>query len=429
VTTPVTRPLYRRVLAAALLLGAAVAVPASAATPSDTSATSTTAAIDVCGSAKPGFARCLARLRPGAAHKTAATATPDGAAVLPAGYGPADLQSAYNLGPAIAAGAGTGMTVAVVDAYDDPTAEADLAVYRSTYGLPPCTTAGGCFTKANQQGTASPLPAANGSWAVETSLDLQAVSAACPACRITLVEGNSASLVALAAAENTAVALGANAVSNSYSAAENYATALYAAAYDHPGVAITASSGDTGYQLAAPFPANLPTVTAVGGTTITRTTSTARGWSETAWALNAKGDAAGSACSAWYDKPAWQHDTACPGRTVADVSADADPNTGFAVYDSTPNPYGITPGWFRVGGTSASSPFIAGVYALAGNTGQIDDASYLYAHRKHLYDVSGGSVSTTGQNEDCPATSYICTALPGYDAPTGLGSPNGTAGF
>ncbi|WP_043665077.1 S53 family peptidase [Streptomyces xylophagus] len=427
-----TRPLYRRVLAAALLLGAAVAVPASAATPSETTATSTTpttTAVDVCGTARPGYARCLSRLRPGAAHKKAATATPDGAASLPAGYGPADLQSAYGLGPAIAAGGGTGMTVAVVDAYDDPTAEADLAVYRSTYGLPPCTTANGCFTKTNQSGAASPLPVANGSWAVETSLDLQAASAACPACHITLVEGDSASLPALAAAENTAVALGANAVSNSYSAAENSTTSTYASAYDHPGVAITASSGDSGYQLAAPFPADLPTVTAVGGTTLTPATSTARGWSETAWALNAKGSAAGSACSAWFDKPSWQHDTACPGRTVADVSADADPATGYAVYDTTPNPYGITPGWFIVGGTSASSPFIAGVYALAGNTGQIDDASRLYARRRHLHDISGGSVSTKGENQDCPTTSYLCTALSGYDAPTGLGSPNGTAGF
>jgi subtilase family serine protease len=404
-------------------------MPASAATPSDTSTTTTQAAVEVCTAPRPGFARCLAQLRPGAAHKTAATATPDGAAALPSGFGPADLQSAYGLGPAIAAGAGTGMTVAVVDAYDAPTAEADLAVYRETYGLPPCTTANGCFTKANQQGDAAPLPAVNSSWAVETSLDLQAVSAACPQCHITLVEGNTPSLAALAAAENTAVALGANAVSNSYSASESGITAPYAAAYDHPGVAITASSGDSGYLLAAPFPASLPTVTAVGGTTLTRTTSTARGWSETAWAYKGKGGAAGSACSAWQDKPSWQHDTACPGRTVADVSADADPNTGFAVYDSTPNPYGISPGWFVVGGTSASSPFIAGVYALAGNTGDITDASYPYAHRSHLHDVSGGNVSIAGRHQDCPATSYICTALPGYDAPTGLGTPNGTAGF
>jgi hypothetical protein len=431
----VSRSLRRRLPLAALAAAATAAllgagpVMASASAGSGTTAatgTTTTAPVDACAQPKPGFARCLAQMTPGTAHKSRAAATPDGATALPKGFGPADLRSAYHLD---GTSAGGDKTVAIVDAYDDPTAEADLAVYRSTYGLPACTTANGCFRKVNQEGAASPLPIVDGGWAVEISLDLQAVSAACPDCHILLVEGDVPSFADLAASEDTAARLGAAAVSNSYSGPEGADTTPYAASYDHPGVAITASSGDSGYQLTAPFPANLPTVTAVGGTSLTRAPGTARGWTETAWALSANGGAAGAACSAFYDKPAWQHDTACPGRTIADVSADADPATGLAVYDSTPNPDGIPAGWFVVGGTSASSPFVAGVYALAGNTGQIKDASYAYAHRSHLYDVSGGNVSNPAAGSGCPDSSYICTALPGYDGPTGLGTPNGTGAF
>ncbi|WP_051950757.1 S53 family peptidase [Actinacidiphila yeochonensis] len=419
--------------AALLSAGPVMATPGTSSDATTASATPSsatgTAPVDACDLPKPGFARCLAQFTPGAPVQRLRAATPQGTtAALPQGYGPADLQSAYNLGSAVAAGAGDGTTVAIVDGYDDPTAEADLAVYRSTYGLPACTTGNGCFTKVGQDGSAS-LPVTDGGWAVEISLDLQAVSAACPGCHILLVEANTPALPDLAAAEDTAVRLGAAAVSNSYSVAEGTNVAPYAGSYDHPGVAITVSSGDYGYQLAAPFPASLPTVTAVGGTSLTRAPGTARGWSETAWALDEKGSAAGSACSAYYDKPAWQHDTACPGRTVADVSADADPATGLAVYDSTPNPDGIPAGWFVVGGTSASSPFVAGVYALAGNTAQVKDASYAYAHRSHLYDVQGGNVSNPDAGSGCPDSSYVCTALPGYDGPTGLGTPNGTGAF
>jgi subtilase family serine protease len=408
---------------------AATSSTASTASTSATGATApATTPVDACAQPEPGLARCLAEVSPGSPVKSR-LATPDGAAALPKGFGPADLQSAYNLGKAVASGAGHGMTVALVDANDDPTAEADLAAYRSTYGLPACTTANGCFRKVDQAGTASPLPAADGSWAIEISLDLQAVSAACPQCDILLVEADSASSADLAVSEDTAVRLGADTVSNSYSISEGAVGASVAASYDHPGVAITASSGDYGYQLSAPFPASLSTVTAVGGTSLTRAPGTARGWTETAWALSDSGSAAGSACSAYTDKPAWQHDTACPGRTVADVSAVADPQTGLAVYDTTPNPDGIPSGWFVVGGTSAAAPFIAGVYALAGNTAGIDDASYTYAHKSHLNDVIGGNNSDPSAGTGCPDSSYICTALPGYDGPTGLGTPDGTKAF
>jgi hypothetical protein len=437
----------RPVLVAAVVVGTALAVvtatPGSAGTTdigtattaaADPAATGPDTAVDACTDPRPGYARCLAKVRRGARHKSTATDTPDGSTGLPAGFGPADLQSAYNLGSAVRAGGGKDRTVAVVDANDDPTAEADLAVYRSTYGLPACTTANGCFRKVNQEGAAAPLPNEAGDWAVEISLDLDMVSAACPGCHILLVEGDNASPSALAAAENTAVALGANAVSNSYSIGENNgalpadAILAFASAYDHPGVAITASSGDTGYLLSAPFPADLSTVVAVGGTTLTRT-SGGRGWSETVWGEQERHEGAGSACSAWVDKPAWQHDTACPGRTIADVSAVADPRTGLAVYDTTPNPDNLPQGWEVVGGTSASSPFIAGVFALAGRTGSVRDASGLYAHARQLNDVVGGTNAEPGTNQDCPTTSYVCSGVRGYDAPTGLGTPNGTSAF
>jgi subtilase family serine protease len=356
---------------------------------------------DVCGAAAPGFARCLAEIRTDTgAHALAAHA-------LPAGYGPADLRAAYKL-PATG---GASQTVAIVDAGDDAAAEADLGVYRSTYGLPACTTANGCFRKVNEQGKAGPLPTNQG-WGIEISLDLDMVSAACPECHILLVEGTSASFVDLGTSENTAVALGANEVSNSYGGTEFGGIGAYAADYAHPGVAILASSGDSGYGVPN-VPAEYTSVVAVGGTSLTKANN-ARGWTESAWA------GASSGCSAWVDKPSWQTDPNCPGRMVADVAADADPNTGPAVYDSFD---GVN--WAVVGGTSASSPFLAGVIGLAGNPGQYPDASYFYRHAAQLNDVTTGNNSGAA---DCGGD-YQCNAVPGYDGPTGNGTPNGIAAF
>lgn len=259
---------------------------------------------------------------------------------LPAGYGPADLRAAYDLPDT----GGTGQTVAVVDAGDDATAEADLAVYRTTYGLPACTTANGCFSKVNQEGAAGPLPEDMG-WEGETALDLAMVSAACPQCHILLVESDDTEFADFAAAENTAARLGATEISNSYGDTESGSLMNYASAYSHPGVAITVASGDSGYGLPS-FPADLDSVVSVGGTTLKRTDN-ARGWNETVW--NSQKGGAGSGCSAWVDKPAWQHDANCPGRMVADVAAVADPDTGVAVYDSED-------GWGVGSGTSASAP-------------------------------------------------------------------------
>jgi subtilase family serine protease len=356
---------------------------------------------DVCGAVAPGYARCFAEVRTDTGTRNLA------AHALPTGYGPADLRSAY----ALPSAGGANQTVAIVDAGDDATAEADLGVYRSTYGLPACTTANGCFRKVDEQGKTSPLPTNQG-WGIEIALDLDMVSAACPGCHILLVEGDSASFDDLGTSENTAVALGANEVSNSYGGTEFNGSTDYAADYAHPGVAIVASSGDGGYGVAN-TPAAYQSVVAVGGTSLTKANN-ARGWAETAWA------GASSGCSAWIDKPAWQSDPNCPGRMVADVAADADPNTGPAVYDAFDGYQ-----WLVVGGTSASSPFIAGVIGLAGNPGQYPNASYFYPHAAQLNDVTSGNNSAS---EDCGGD-YQCNAVPGYDGPTGLGTPNGVAGF
>jgi hypothetical protein len=343
----------------------------------------------------------------------------------PTGLGPSQIQSAYKLSGLNAGG----RTVALVDAYNDPKAASDLATFRKAYGLPACTTANGCFSQVNETGATSPLPSGDYGWAEEESLDLDAVSSACPTCHIALVEANSASTSDLAAAENAAAKIpGVAAISNSYGGSEASSERSTDSAYDHPGIAVTVSSGDSGYGVE--YPAAWQYVTAVGGTTLSQA-SNARGWTETAWSD------AGSGCSAYEPKPAWQTDTGCSHRTVADVSADADPNSGLGVYD-TYNSCGSSSfcdylielgivqgldGWAQVGGTSLSSPLIASTYALAGNTASITPG-YPYSHTSALFDVTSGSNSTTG----C-SPSYLCTAGAGYDGPTGLGTPDGTGGF
>lgn len=352
----------------------------------------------VCPGSEVGAARCHSWVRVDASGAPMVTAAPNG-------YGPSDLQSAY----AVAGLSGTG-TIAIVDAYDDPNAESDMNVYRAQYGLPSCTTANGCFRKVNQTGGTS-YPRANGGWAQEISLDLDMASAICPTCKILLVEATSNSFANLSAAVDEAALLGANAISNSYGGSEYSSELTDQAHYNHPGVAITVSSGDNGYGVE--FPAASQYVTAVGGTHLVRSATT-RGWTETVWS------GAGSGCSAYITKPTWQLDTGCAKRTVADVSAVADPNTGVAVYDSYA--YRGASGWMVFGGTSASAPIIASVYVLAGNTGSINYGSYSYSHLSSLNDVTSGSNGTCG-------SSYLCTAKAGYDGPTGNGTPNGVAGF
>ncbi len=359
-------------------------------------------------SSAPLHARCLSLIRTDRSARAMGVLANRGAA-LPAGFGPADLDAAYHL----PAGGGAGQTVAVVSAFDYPTAEADLATYRATYGLPPCTTANGCFRKLNQDGEAGNYPRVNRGWALESALDLDMVSAACPDCRIILVEGKNPLLRNLAKAVDTAVAAGADVVTNSYGIDEFNGMARFARHYRHPGVAVLASSGDDGFT-AASFPAVARGVTAVGGTSL-YTARNRRGWTETAWS------GAGSGCSAYVAKPAYQRDRHCQMRTTSDVSAVADPQTGVAVYDSLPNPYGIEPGWLILGGTSASSPYVAGLVARADSPDTFKTRR-LYHHKRRLYDVVGGSNGFCGGD-------YLCTAKKGYDGPTGLGTPHGLRAF
>ena len=352
-----------------------------------------------CAAAPAGYAACLARVVVNAkgTPKAKAAVAPD---ATPAGYGPSDIESAYNL----AGAGGSGATVAIVDAYNDPTAEADLATYRSTYGLPACTSGNGCFAKVDQNGGSS-YPSTDAGWATEESLDLDMVSAACPDCNILLVEADSSSFSDLGTAVDTAASLGATAISNSYGGSDSAATADY----DHPGIAITASTGDGGYGVESP--ASFDTVVAVGGTSLTQTGG---GWSQSAWS------GAGSGCSSENAKPSWQTAaTQCSGKANADVSAVADPSTGVAVYDSTP--YEGQSGWQVYGGTSASSPIIASVYAMGGV--QTDyPAQYTWDNPGGLTDV------TSGSNGSCSPALW-CTAGSGWDGPTGLGTPNGTSSF
>jgi subtilase family serine protease len=243
--------------------------------------------------------------------------------------------------------------------------------------------------------------------------DLQAASAACPTCRLLLVQGNDNSLEALAAATDTAVRLGASVVSNSYGADESNGLQPFEASYNnHPGVPILAASGDFGFDIPS-WPAVLPNVIAVGGTTLSRA-SNRRGWTEQAWS------GAGSGCSAWYDKPAWQHDPNCQMRTTADLAAVADPATGLAVYDT----FGFDPAsaWLVIGGTSAASPFVAGMIASTRHPQRVTGRSIYAKPAAAFYDTVGGSNGFCGED-------YLCTGLPGYDAPTGRGTPHGLAAF
>jgi hypothetical protein len=365
-----------------------------------------------CATVVVGKAACMALVRTNVKAHLQAAAHPD-AAPTGDGYGPSNLQSAYNLPSSTA---GSGETVAVVDAYNDPNAASDLATYRSAWGLPACGS--GCFSVVNENGATSPLPPNAGSngWDVEESLDVDMVSAICPNCHVILVEATSASNSDLGTAVNAAVNLGAKFVSNSYGGSESSSDLTYDTEYyQHPGVAVTASAGDSGYGVE--YPAASQYVTAVGGTSLS-TSSGGRGWTESVWGSSSGGEGTGSGCSTVDPKPSWQKDTGCSKRTNNDVSAVADPNTGVAVYDSYSQG-----GWLEVGGTSASSPIIASVFALAGTPASgTYPSSYPYSHTSNLYDV------TSGANGSC-SPAYLCTAQTGYDGPTGLGTPDGTAAF
>jgi len=358
--------------------------------------------VAVCpGPANAGTARCHAHVVTDSAGAPIVTNANTG----PSGYWPADLQSAYSINTS----GGAGVTVAIVDAYGYPNAEADLATYRARFGLPACTTTNGCFKKVNQNGVQGSYPRADTGWSQETALDLDMVSAVCPNCKILLVEASSNSFANLAAAVNTAANLGAHVISNSYGGGES-GSASYEGAYNHPGVAVTVSTGDSGYGVQ--FPASSNHVVAVGGTSLKQAVN-ARGWTETVWS------GAGSGCSTVYSQPSWQAGVAssCSKRASADVSAVADPNTGVAVYGPV---NAKRSGWLVFGGTSVSAPLIGGFYGL--NGGSVNYGSEPYGATSALNDV------TSGSNGSCSG-SALCTAKQGWDGPTGLGTPIDSTAF
>ncbi len=346
--------------------------------------------VDLCDRVPPGVRgyRCHAKMR----------ANAGGAAVkesAPSGLSPADLRDAYNL----PSSGGNGKIVAIVDAYDNPAAESELTTYRSQFGLLPCTAATGCFEKVAQDGSSN-LPQADPGWAGEIALDVQMASAACPDCRILLVEANSASPEDMSAAVNQAALMGASAISNSYGGEEGPTDDR---AYDHPGILVTASSGDSGYG--ANFPATSQYVLAVGGTSLTRSGSS-RGWAESAWSDG------GSGCSSMVAKPSWQTDTGCSMRSEVDIAAVADPNTGVAVFHDG--------SWIVYGGTSAASPIVAAMFTLLGVDTGPSSSEFAWSHSSSFFDITAGSNGTCS-----PA--YLCNAGPGFDGPTGWGTPNGAA--
>jgi hypothetical protein len=428
--------------------------------------------VPACGPPAQGEATCFAIGRvpvPAAdAARPGVRRVPSSPAALtlgPAGgLTPALLASAYGYDPNAG---GTGETVAVVDAFDDPNIESDLASFSTQYGLPSCTAGTGCFRKVGQTGSGSELPPADTkAWSVEISLDVEMVHAACPKCRILLVEANNALLANLGAAVSKAAELGALAVTNSYGGPEQVALgAPERTLFEHPGVAITAATGDFGYDWwtggipdpeTPDAPASMPGVVSVGGTTLTLNGEGKRA-QETVWNGNGvenegefKSGVSGGGCSIFFESPLWQRDaagfaaTGCGAKRLsADVAAVADPLTGFDIFDT----YNCgaeceklkgSSNWSTIGGTSVSAPLIASLYTLAGGAdGLAYPAATLYAHlgSGSLFDVTKGSDGYCnnggaacgvnafyGERLDCEGTT-ACNATSGFDGASGVGAP------
>ena len=314
-----------------------------------------------------------------------------------AGWGPSDLQAAYNLP---SASKGSGQIVAIVDSYDNPNVASDLATYRSYFGLPPAN-----FTKYNQEGQQGNYPPGNAGWGAEIDLDVEMVSAACPNCTIYLVEAKDNKN--LGAAETEAVELGAHIVSNSW-----YGNWPFESDFDTPGVVYVAAAGDDFYG--SYVPAKLANVVSVGGTILAKK---GRQYKEIVWPQT------GGGCASGVAKPSWQHDPGCDSRTQNDVAAVAQ---DVAEYDS----YGYS-GWSTAGGTSVSTPLIASIYGLAGNASSQHAGKKFWTltaqqRGKYLHVISEGTDGSCGG-------SYLCTAgthqYGTYSGPTGWGTPNGIGAF
>jgi hypothetical protein len=367
-----------------------------------------------CAVPRPGNERCFLVYRPQTAVNRAIRAGLTGDAARPHGLGAQAIRAAYRLSRQ----RNSRQTVAISIPFHTRGLARFLATYRKHFGLPPCTVASGCLRQVNQDGKARPLaPAGTGSgWDLEATLDVSMVSVACPHCRILVVEANDPTTANLAKSERAAARLGARVISNSYGGTENGGSLEFRKAYQRPGHTYVASSGDAGFT-GAEFPADLANVISVGGTTLTRAPGR-RGWRERAWNQPTVG-AGGSACSAWIAKPPWQHDRHCPMRTIADVSAAA---SDVAIFNS------VWGGWITVAGTSISAPLIAGIIGLAGNGATYGPAS-LYRHAKSLFDISAGNNSLFFSAAQTCGRDYLCVAKKHYDAPTGLGTPDGTGAF
>lgn len=350
-------------------------------------------AAPVCpGPANPGTARCHSRV-----------VTRDGrpfASTTPTGLSPATIKAVYNFPTSSTAGAGT--TIAIVDAYDHPNIEKDLNVFSQQYGLPPCTTANGCFKKVNQTG-GTRYPRTDSGWALEIALDVEWAHAIAPGAKILLVEASSNSFANLLAAEDYAKAH-AQYVSNSWGAGEFSGETAYDGHFVQSGVSFFVSAGDSG--LPADYPSASPNVISVGGTTLhfdgSGNFSGETGWSDS-----------GGGCSAYETATSAQSSfsqygqVSCGGkRATPDVSLDADPASGLSVYDSVR--YQGQQGWFTVGGTSAGAPMWAARAAVAG---AVVNAAYVYSGSITYRDITSG-------NNGAPC-------LVGYDLCTGRGSWTG----
>jgi hypothetical protein len=368
-----------------------------------------------CPAAAPGQGTCVA-VAPG---RTATPASAVSASTPPPGYGPLALRYAYGLEYSSITG-GVGQTVAVVTAYDDSTAVSDVGTYRSEFGLPACTAASGCFSKVDADGGTNYPASGPAGWTLTDAEELDMVSAVCPNCHLLLVEADlpqmpttttgGTTYTGIGQAVNEAVALGAKFVVTTFAGPEvSGETGWDTSYFDHPEVVIAAPDGSSGYGTS--YPAASPDVIAVGGTTLTQDTGIARGWTETAWSDT------GSGCSPYEAKPSWQTDTGCTSRMLNDVSAVASPNTPVAVYDTNSGD------WVADASTGTAAAIVAAAAALAGTPASgVYPAQYLYANATGLNDI------TSGSNGTCSIT-YFCTAGPGYDGPTGLGTPASAAAF
>jgi subtilase family serine protease len=311
-------------------------------------------------------------------------------------------------------------TLAIVTSYHAPNIEQDLKIYSTYFGLPDCTVANGCLTVLNQNGSTLLPQVVESSWAVQTALQVETAHALCQTCRILLLEANSNQVIDLATAVNTGAHLGATAITNGYGAPEWSGQTSYDGYFNHPGTAITFSTGDSGYGVE--YPAASPQVTAVGGTTLQLYTDNTYA-SESVWSKTGSGCSLYELASSWQlYLPNWKQLGCGLNRAVADVSADADPATGVAVYSSTS--YNGFTGWWQMGGTTLASTIIASIYALHGELPQGTIATtvpYLYMTQNSRHDIA------TGKNGICG--DFMCTVSTGYDGPTGLGTPNGLTGF